>query len=161
MANRIQIPDEGGRRKPDPHQEPHERARDAGDVAPLPESDPHRADYDDEIDSQRRLRWMTQVVAIPLLAGGLWLLALILAWLTGLVRCRGVTDVVQVVVGYGVALPATALLLWKIARGKLGLRRRWLNAILVAAMCWLGARYGWRVAAESWECAGAASSRSP
>jgi hypothetical protein len=119
----------------------------------LPDAVPgasHKSDYDDEVPSQRRLRWMTQVMVMPALLGSLWSIAVGLGYWAGLWQCHRAVTREHVSAGCGAAV--LALFLWLIARGKIGARRLWLNAVLLAITLPLGAVPGYRWAAESDRC---------
>lgn len=160
MANRIQVSDDDDEDEekakkavPDPFDDPLlVRPRRAEDVAPAPAIDPHAADYDDEVPSQRRLRWMTQALVVPCFVGGVWLLGLILSYGVGLFRCDGAAGTLRPYAGCVVGLALTAPMAWYVARGKIGMRRWWLNAIVVVVMFSLGARTGWRASGDPSSC---------
>ncbi len=145
MPNRIQISDGTEKEVPDPLDDPRERERprSADEVAPVPETERLEHDYEDEVPSQRRLRWMTQVLVVPLFVLGLWGFSAMGAYMISLLRCPGGASSLRPYAGASLALGALATGLWFAARGKLGLRRWWLNAIVIVAMVALGVRYGW------------------
>jgi hypothetical protein len=110
----------------------------------------HTKDYDDEVPSQRRLRWMTQVLVMPALLGSLWGIACGLGYWAGLVDCDRASAKEHAAACSGLAV--LAVVGWFIARGKIGARRRWLNAVLVAIVLPLGAVPGFRWASDSDRC---------
>jgi hypothetical protein len=113
---------------------------------------PPPRDYDDEVGSQRRLRWMTQVLVVPFLSGGLWLLAFLIAFFGGLLRCPGGTSVAKPYVTCAISLAVLGLVLRQIVRRKIGMRRWWSNVVLVVTMLGLGAWYGWRESGDPSSC---------
>jgi hypothetical protein len=104
------------------------------------------ADYEDEVGSQRRVRWMTQVLVIPAFVGGLWCCAALLAYSAGLFRCEGAVGRMQPWLGCAIALAVLVPGLIKSLRGKIGFRRRSINVVTIVVMLALGAHYGWQAA---------------
>lgn len=151
MPNRIQISDGTEKEVPDPLDDPRERdrPRSADEIAEVPACERPEGDYDDEVPSQRRLRWMTQVMVVPLFILGLWGLSAIGAYAISLFRCPGAANNLRPYAGVVIAGVALAVLLRFVVRGKVGMRRWWLNAILVIVMMSLGAHYGWSEPTES------------
>jgi hypothetical protein len=114
----------------------------------LPEPEPERTipapaparDYGDEIPSQRRARWMTQVMVMPFLVGGLYGFSYLLGWWLGAYQHRLAAESWRLALIAGViALPS-----YFMVRGKIGSRRRWLNFTLLAACLGIGGLLGWR-----------------
>jgi hypothetical protein len=113
-------------------------------ITTVPPGRPH-SDYDDEVPSQRRLRRMTPVLAIPFLVGVLFCLAYALGYWTAALA-RAPAAAVPRLLGVAVLL---ALPVWLTLRGKVGSRRRWLNLLLLAASLVGGASLGWRAGSDA------------
>jgi hypothetical protein len=149
VSRKIREVDSGAEPEPDYYDDPAEPR--AGEASEVPAGGPHK-DYDDEVPSQRRLRWMTQVLVMPALLPSLWGLACGVGWLAGLAHCGAPLSNGYPLMGFvGVLLP---LALWLIWRRKIGARRGWVNVVLLAVLLPLGAWNGWHWAQSSSECPG-------
>jgi hypothetical protein len=131
--------------------EPIEPPAHPEDVAPLPPGTAH-SDYDDEVGSQRRLRWMTQILVIPAFVGGLWCCAALLAYSAGWFRCEGAVGRMQPWAGCAISLAVLVPVLFKSLRGKIGFRRRSINIVVIVVMLALGAYYGWSESSDPEAC---------
>jgi hypothetical protein len=97
-------------------------------------------DYGDEIGSQKRVRWMTQVMVMPALVGGLFGFAYLLGYWLGDNQAHLIRELPRLAfVVVILALPSYFMI-----RGKIGARRRWMNFALLALCLGAGGLLGWR-----------------
>jgi len=96
-------------------------------------------DYDDEVGSQRRVRWMTQVMVMPALVGWLFGFSYLFGYFVGSFGRDEFSDLPRT----GFAAVLIALPAYFVIRGKIGSRRRWLNYALLALCVAAGAWRGW------------------
>lgn len=105
------------------------------EVPPAP-----RGEYDDEVGSQRRVRWMTQVMVMPFLVGGLYGFAYLLGYWLGDNQAHLARELPRLAfVVVILAVPSYFMI-----RGKIGARRPWLNYLLLAICLGGGGWLGWR-----------------
>ena len=98
------------------------------------------SDYADEIGSQRRVRWMTQVMVMPALVCGLYGFAYLLGYTIGDSQAHLEREWLPLTLTAAViAVPSYFML-----RGKIGARRRWLNYVILGLCLGVGGGWGWR-----------------